>query len=104
MGNPHAVVFMDGLIPGSDAYRAAVRHHPLFPRRTNTEFVEVLSRHKLRMRVWERGAGKRWRAAPALARWPLPQCWREQAERSVDIECAAAPCISAGMPVPITCS
>ena len=33
-------------------------HHPLFPRRTNTEFVEVVGRHHLKMRVWERGAGE----------------------------------------------
>ena len=33
-------------------------HHPIFPRRTNTEFVEVISSDKIRMRVWERGAGE----------------------------------------------
>ena len=33
-------------------------HHPLFPKRTNTEFVEVISSNKVRMRVWERGAGE----------------------------------------------
>ncbi|HPD87735.1 MAG TPA: diaminopimelate epimerase, partial [Proteiniphilum sp.] len=33
-------------------------HHPLFPQRTNVEFVEVISRSELRMRVWERGSGE----------------------------------------------
>lgn len=33
-------------------------HHPLFPERINTEFVKVLDRGRLRMRVWERGAGE----------------------------------------------
>jgi len=31
-----------------------------FPRRTNTEFIEVLGRNEVRMRVWERGAGETW--------------------------------------------
>jgi diaminopimelate epimerase len=36
---------------------AAIEHHPLFPEATNVEFVEVRSRHEVRMRVWERGTG-----------------------------------------------
>ena len=58
MGNPHCVLFV------SDAQGAAVaelgpliEHHPLFPARTNVEFVQVISRTLLRMRVWERGVG-----------------------------------------------
>ncbi len=59
MGNPHAVVFMDG-IDALDLPRIGPKfeHHKLFPNRTNTEFVEIVSRSKLRMRVWERGAGE----------------------------------------------
>jgi diaminopimelate epimerase len=62
MGNPHAVFFVD------DVERVALaeigprlEHHPLFPKRTNVEAVEVQGREngvdKLRVRVWERGAG-----------------------------------------------
>jgi diaminopimelate epimerase len=58
MGNPHCVIFVD------DAERAAVtelgpkiERHPLFPTRTNVEFASRLSPGRLRMRVWERGAG-----------------------------------------------
>ena len=59
MGNPHAVVFMHG-IDNLDlsGIGPQFEHHPLFPRRTNTEFVEVVDRHHLKMRVWERGAGE----------------------------------------------
>lgn len=59
MGNPHAVVFVDRTTDlelqkiGPD-----YENHPLFPERTNTEFVEVLDPKTLRMRVWERGAGE----------------------------------------------
>jgi diaminopimelate epimerase len=58
VGNPHCVLFVD------DAQKAPVavvgpkiEHHPLFPQRTNVEFVQVVDRTHLRMRVWERGAG-----------------------------------------------
>ncbi len=59
MGNPHAVIFLDEM----DRYNlhhigALIEHHELFPRRTNVEFVEVVSPECLRMRVWERGAGE----------------------------------------------
>lgn len=59
MGNPHAVVFMEN-IDGLDlpAFGPLFENHAAFPRRTNTEFVEVLSRSRIRMRVWERGAGE----------------------------------------------
>ena len=59
MGNPHAVIFMKG-IDDLDLPRMgpSFEHHPLFPKRTNTEFVEVLSSTRVRMRVWERGAGE----------------------------------------------
>jgi diaminopimelate epimerase len=58
MGNPHVVFFV------KDAETAPVRevgsmieHHRLFPERTNVEFCEVKARDRLRVRVWERGAG-----------------------------------------------
>lgn len=59
MGNPHAVIFMKG-IDDLDLPRIGpnFERHPLFPKRTNTEFVEVISSTKVRMRVWERGAGE----------------------------------------------
>lgn len=60
MGNPHAIVFVDEL-DDSALPLATVgplfEKHAVFPARTNTEFVKVLSRTHLQMRVWERGAG-----------------------------------------------
>ena len=59
MGNPHAVVFspnvdaLDLPLIGPDFER-----HPLFPERVNTEFVQVIDRQTLKMRVWERGSGE----------------------------------------------
>mgnify|MGYP003584807551 CR=1 FL=1 len=87
MGNPHAVVFMDGIDP-LDLTRIGplFEHHPLFPRRTNTEFVEVLSRHKLRMRVWERGAGETLACGTGACAVAVAAVLEGRAERSVDIE------------------
>jgi len=59
MGNPHAVIFTDG-IDALDLPKIGpdFEHYSAFPRRTNTEFIEVISRDHFKMRVWERGAGE----------------------------------------------
>lgn len=59
MGNPHAVAFVED--PGAlDLPRIGPQfeNHPLFPQRTNTEFIRVDGPNALTMRVWERGAGE----------------------------------------------
>ena len=58
MGNPHAVIFVDD----AEGFPLAelgtkFENHAVFPRKINTEFVEVRDRTRARMRVWERGAG-----------------------------------------------
>lgn len=59
MGNPHAVIFAKD-IDGLDLEKIGplFENHPLFPDRINTEFIEVIDSHTLRMRVWERGSGE----------------------------------------------
>lgn len=57
MGNPHAVVFVeDPLKLDLPAIGPRFENNPVFPKRTNTEFIRVISRDELQMRVWERGA------------------------------------------------
>jgi len=59
MGNPHAVIIVDNMAEFPVAYYGPlIENHSLFPRRTNVEFVEVMSPSEIRMRVWERGAGE----------------------------------------------
>ncbi|HUO90770.1 MAG TPA: diaminopimelate epimerase, partial [Rhizomicrobium sp.] len=58
VGNPHAVLFVED----ADAAPVAelgprIEHHPMFPARTNVEFVSQHRDDRLRMRVWERGVG-----------------------------------------------
>jgi diaminopimelate epimerase len=58
MGNPHAVFFVDDVDAiALDELGPKLEHAPLFPERANIEIVEVRSPERLRMRVWERGAG-----------------------------------------------
>ncbi len=58
MGNPHCITFVDNLaeIP-LEIIGPQFEHHPAFPQRTNTEFIQVVRPNYLKMRVWERGAG-----------------------------------------------
>ena len=57
MGNPHAVVFVeDAENCGIEKLGKLFESHSVFPNKTNTEFVQVLDREHIRMRVWERGA------------------------------------------------
>jgi diaminopimelate epimerase len=58
MGNPHCITFVDDVaaIP-LETIGPKFEHHSVFPQRTNTEFIQVVSRDYLKMRVWERGAG-----------------------------------------------
>lgn len=58
MGNPHAVFFVEHA-EALDLARIGppIETHPIFPERANIEFVSVLAPDRLRMRVWERGAG-----------------------------------------------
>ena len=58
VGNPHCVVFCDA-IDGLDLEKVGplFEHDAMFPERVNAEFVRVVNRHALRMRVWERGSG-----------------------------------------------
>ncbi len=59
MGNPHAVVFVERTadFPVEEIGRP-FEFHPMFPERVNAEFVEVLNRSEVNMRVWERGTGE----------------------------------------------
>lgn len=58
MGNPHCITFVEDVaaIP-LETLGPQFEHHSVFPKRTNTEFIQVVRPDYLKMRVWERGAG-----------------------------------------------
>ena len=59
MGNPHCIIFVDDVksIP-VDKIGPKIENHPLFPDKTNVEFIQVLNRKEINFRVWERGVGE----------------------------------------------
>lgn len=58
VGNPHCIFFVeDAEAQAIDKFGPMIEHHPLFPERANVSVAQVLSKHAIRLRVWERGAG-----------------------------------------------
>ncbi len=87
VGNPHCVIFV------GDAENAPVaevgpliEHHPLFPQRANVEFATVVSRKRIRMRVWERGAGITQACGTGACATAVAAARRGLTDRVVDIE------------------
>jgi diaminopimelate epimerase len=59
MGNPHVVIFVEEIEKFPiEKYGPQIENHPLFPNRTNVEFVKVLNRREVVQRTWERGTGE----------------------------------------------
>jgi diaminopimelate epimerase len=59
MGNPHAVIFVDDVSTTPvETYGREIENHPSFPEKTNVEFIQIIDRLQMNMRVWERGAGE----------------------------------------------
>lgn len=61
MGNPHAVTIVEDTASFPiEKVGPCFEHHEMFPDRVNTEFVQLISRSEINMRVWERGSGETW--------------------------------------------
>jgi len=59
MGNPHCIIYVDDVDTFPVAtYGPLIENNQLFPRRTNVEFIQVISRTEVKQRTWERGAGE----------------------------------------------
>ena len=87
MGNPHFVIFVDKitdkqvLIDGPE-----MEKHPIFPKKTNVEFIEVLDRRTLKMRVWERGTGETFACGTGACAGAVAAVLNDLADRSVSIQ------------------
>lgn len=58
VGNPHCIFFVeDAEAQALDKFGPMIEHHPLFPEQANVSVAQVLSKHAIRLRVWERGVG-----------------------------------------------
>ena len=59
MGNPHCVIFTEGIdYLDLESIGPLFENNPIFPERTNTEFIEIIDDKTMKMRVWERGSGE----------------------------------------------
>ena len=58
MGNPHCILFMDDLEELDISRGKKIEYHEVFPQRINVEYVKVLNKDEIQMRVWERGVGE----------------------------------------------
>jgi diaminopimelate epimerase len=89
MGNPHCVVFVDDVASfpvvalGPDFER-----HAAFPRRINTEFIEVVDPRNLRMRVWERGSGETMACGTGASAALVAAVLNDKAERTANVHLA----------------
>lgn len=86
MGNPHCVIQVEDVegVPLSDL-GPRLEHHPWFPNRTNVEFVQVLDRARLKVRVWERGAGETLACGTGACAAAVAMIDMDRAERELTI-------------------
>jgi diaminopimelate epimerase len=89
LGNPHCAVFGEGTHPDPRVAELgpALERHPFFPRRTNVEFVTVVSPEELRVRFWERGVGPTRASGTGAASAAVAAVISGRAERRVRVVC-----------------
>ena len=86
MGNPHAIIFVDDVAAlDLPTLGPSLEHHPLFPARTNVEFVQIDSHSSVHMRVWERGAGETLACGTGACATAVACVLNGRTDRSVDI-------------------
>ncbi len=87
MGNPHAVIFMDDVEKlDLEKMGPGFENHEKFPRRINTEFIEILDRGHLKMRVWERGSGETLACGTGACASAVAAMLNDYADRKVEVE------------------
>ncbi|HIX16553.1 MAG TPA: diaminopimelate epimerase [Candidatus Hungatella pullicola] len=87
MGNPHAVYYEAGIDNlDLEEIGPAYETHPRFPEKTNSEFVEVIDREHIRMRVWERGSGETWACGTGATASAVACILSGKTENKVDVE------------------
>ena len=90
MGNPHTAVFVSEEEAEARMHHLGPRieNHPLFPNRTNVEFITVISPRELRVRFWERGVGVTLASGTGSASALVASVLNERSDREVTVHCA----------------
>ena len=87
MGNPHAVTFVDAVKDFPvEQYGSVAEIHPMFPKKANIEFVEVIDESHIRMRVWERGSGETLACGTGASASVVACVLNGKTKRSVEVE------------------
>ena len=87
MGNPHCVIFVDDVDHLAVAdIGPLIENHELFPERINVEFVTVLGREHVKMRVWERGAGETLACGTGASASVVAGVLTDRTDRQVEVE------------------
>ena len=87
MGNPHGVTFVEGVkyFP-VEKYGSVAEVHPIFPKKANIEFVEVVDESHIKMRVWERGSGETWACGTGASASVVACILNGRTGRKVEVE------------------
>lgn len=86
VGVPHAIVFTDDLESLDIAvFGAAIEHAPIFPKRTNVDFVHVVNDRQIEMRTWERGCGRTLCCGTGASSAAVACALHEKTGRSVEV-------------------
>jgi diaminopimelate epimerase len=88
MGNPHAITFINEDVKDFDIhkYGEIVEIDPAFPKRTNVEFINIVDRNNIKMRVWERGAGETLACGTGACASVVASCLNGYTDRNVNVE------------------
>lgn len=85
MGNPHCIVFTDPDPLDLEKIGPIFENDGIFPERVNTEFVQVVGKNELKMRVWERGSGETWACGTGACAAAVAAVQNGFADRNADI-------------------
>jgi diaminopimelate epimerase len=92
MGNPHCITFVEDVAAiNLESIGPQFENHPVFPKKTNTEFIEIVNRNYLKMRVWERGAGITLACGTGACASLVAGVLNDKCDRSATIELPGGP-------------
>lgn len=87
MGNPHCIQFVDSVEEAPVLTMGPkIEYHPAFPNRTNVEFIEIVDREHVKMRVWERGAGETLACGTGASATCVACVLNDLTERSIEVQ------------------
>ena len=85
MGNPHCIIFRDPNGLDLEKIGPSYENDRIFPERVNTEFVKVVDKNELCMRVWERGSGETWACGTGACAVTVAAVLNGFADRGADV-------------------